>query len=129
MSTQAKTFTQACSDIIYPAYEAIYDVKESDKNQTLINKVLLVIGDIQAQKYHLDIFALELLETCSMSYARLTSGIKLKRKELDQITNNVMYKLADLLRSHNRSDDFGLIQNFTGKFADHYTSKNLNFTK
>jgi hypothetical protein len=125
----AKTFPQACIDIIYPAYEALYDVKQNDKNQLLINKVLLAIGDIQKERMHLDVFACELLETCSRSYLRLAHVDKIQRKELDTITNDIMYRLVDLLRSNNKDQSFGLIANKTGKFSDHYTSKNLSFTK
>jgi hypothetical protein len=125
----AKTFPQTCIDIIYPAYEAIYEVKQNDTNKVVINKTFLVIADIQAQRTHLDIFALELLDTCRASYGALTLSDKPKRKELDKIVNDIMYKLADLLRGHNKSKDFGWIDNLTGKFADHYTSKKLSFTK
>lgn len=129
MTLHFKTFSGACTDLIYPAYEALYEIKQSDKTQTVINKVLLVITDIKKERHHLDVFALSLLDVCQTTYATMTNGNKLQRKALDELTNNVLYALADLLRSHNRSKDFDWIKNNTGKFADHYTSKHLSFTK
>ena len=120
---QPKTFTQACNDIIYPAYASAYLINQKDNKQTVINKLLSVLMSIQSNDYHLDIFARDLLNECVINYSILTNGNTVSRKELDKITNNILYKLTELLRAHNRSGDFGWIKNYAGKYNDHYTSK------
>jgi hypothetical protein len=118
---KAKTYTEACDTIVYPAFVNLYDVKAKDKNSVVVNKLHLTIAPILAQREHLDIFACSLLNTCRTVYMTLSHSSKQKRGTLDTMVRDVMEELNELLASHNRNPAFGHIKNEVGGMDSHYT--------
>lgn len=116
-----KTYTEACTTIIYPAFVNLYDVKANDKNSIVVNKIHLTIAPILEQRGHLDIFACSLLDVCRTVYMTLSHSSKQSRVTLNTMVRDVMEELNELLASHNRSPVFGHIKNEVGAMDSHYT--------
>lgn len=117
-------FTELCQNHVYPLYSTLCRLKVSDSKDHVLNTMLYELNlYLEANRYqYTDLYLKEEINHFFRQWEAYKDKGGLPRKNIDAHLYKVLYKIAEMLVSHNSIFPHNAIYNENGRLRDHYTS-------